>query len=202
MEGRHLDLRAIVGMASWCTCCPRVAMRPVFATLLVGSVLASCLSGCLPHHHARHHHGGGTAVAFGAGMLLGAAIASEARKEPEDPERPYRYYSNGYFSWPATPRSSKDTPRQDEGGPPFDVSAARATFNGIDLTGCMDGGAPKYGHAKVTVAPTGRVERVVIDDPPGLPPRAVACIGERLGGATLPPFRGEAVNVGTTFHLR
>jgi hypothetical protein len=172
------------------------------AKLLAGSALATCLTGCMAGHRY-HGHRGGQALALGAGFLVGAAIAEAARssREPEDAERPYRFYSNGYFNPPATPRSPKDLLTEKEGPPPFDLHAARAALGEVDLAGCGEAGVHGFGHARITIMPNGRIAKVVIDEPPGMSAAEVSCIGQRLGAATLPPFHGSPVTMGTTYRV-
>jgi hypothetical protein len=40
----------------------------------------------------------------------------------------------------------------------------------------------------VTFGQTGAVVKIVIEAPPGLSSQAVACLGERIGTASVPPF--------------
>jgi hypothetical protein len=174
----------------------------LFARLLAGCALATCLTGCMSGHRI-HGHRGSHALALGAGLLVGAAIAEAARanREPEDPERPYRFYSNGYFNPPATPRSPKDLVTENDGLPPFDLHAARVALGEVDLAGCGEAGVHGFGHARVTITPTGRVAKVVIDEPPGMAPAEVDCIGQRIGAAPLSSFRGSPVTMGTTVYV-
>ena len=58
-----------------------------------------------------------------------------------------------------------------------------------------------YGHAKVTFNPDGKASKVVVDTPDGLSSSAVKCVGDRLGAATVPEYRGNLVTVGTTWFV-
>lgn len=87
--------------------------------------------------------------------------------------------------------------------PAFDYAAARSALAAANLGACRAAGTPRgYGHASVTFSPSGNVIRIVVDAPGGLSPDAVACIGRELGTATVPPFAGRDVTVGTGWVIR
>jgi hypothetical protein len=183
-----------------------------FIRFLIAGILSIVLLGCGTYsRHGRYGHvhsrgGGGSGVALAVGVLAGAAIvaassSSSDRREPE-PERVYVnnvYYVNGP---PApTPRSTRDEVK-DSGLPAFDPQAARVALNNIDVSGCREAGAPKgYGHAMVTFNPDGRISKVHIDVPTGLSQDAASCIGDRMGTATITPFKGSLVTMGTTYRV-
>lgn len=101
----------------------------------------------------------------------------------------------------AAPPARREAPRDERAF--FDpIAARRALDDAADLSACRTAGAPsRYGHARVTLNPDGRVSKVVIDAPAGLPPETTACIGERLGKTRVAPFRGGLVTVGTSFFV-
>lgn len=168
---------------------------------------AFALNGCYGHHgvHVRshhHHHGGGDlALAATVGIIAGVAIAASGESErPRQPE-PVYYQPVVYVSTPATPASPRDrVPSDDDSS--FDAKSARAALGAVDLSACRAEGAPRgYGHAKVTFNPDGKASKVVVDTPDGLSSSAVKCVGDRLGAATVPEYRGNLVTVGTTWFV-
>lgn len=85
----------------------------------------------------------------------------------------------------------------------FDPIAARMALSAVDVSSCPPStSSERYGHARVTMSPDGRITKVTIDHPEGLAAEAIECIGERLGGVRVEPFRGSYVTVATTFRLR
>ena len=182
-------------------------MNHLFSRLLLVGVLGAGAMGCRHSlHYSSHgihrHHDGAETIAVVAGVIAGAALV-EAAREPE-PERVY--YSTVYYYGPPpppTPRSPRDLVEDDVELPPFDPHAARSALNGIEVSTCREAGAPTgFGHAKVTFNPDGRISKVVVDEPPGMSEAAAKCIGDRIGTATVPPFKGSLVTMGTTYHVR
>lgn len=112
-------------------------------------------------------------------------------------------YSNVYvYGQPPAPGPNRENSPATTDLPPFDPHAARAALNEIDVTACQETGAPHgFGHAKVVFNPDGRISKVVVDEPSGLSQQAAKCIGDRLGTATVPPFKGGFIAMGTTFHV-
>ena len=55
--------------------------------------------------------------------------------------------------------------------------------------------------SRVTMNPDGVISRVVVEDPAQLEPQVAECVGRLLGRATVDPFRGSMVVVGTSFRL-
>jgi hypothetical protein len=84
--------------------------------------------------------------------------------------------------------------------PPLDPTAARNAFAAVDFSPCQ--APPTVGHAKVTLNPDGHVSRVEITDPGDLDPEIAQCIGRQIGRASVQPFRGGMVVLGTTFRVR
>ena len=86
---------------------------------------------------------------------------------------------------------------------PFDEVAAQEALNDVVLDGCARLGAPRgEGRARVTFRLDGAVTVVEIQEPQGLAPAAVECIGDRLRDASAPPFRGAPVDVSDDAVLR
>ena len=188
---------------------PSILFRALPFALLVATV-----SGCSAHygrdarssrgHH--HHHSDGVLVA--TGLILGAAvIASEVERSRErgrvvvvDETMYLRPRPTVFAVFPASPR---DRVQPTESTTPFDAAAARTALASVDLGPCREAGAPRgYGHAQITYAGSGAITQVVVDAPSGLPPQAVACVGDRLGTATSSPFGGRDVTVATSWFIR
>lgn len=122
----------------------------------------------------------------------------------------YHYEPQGYVylqtqKAPATEPASE--PIVVEAAPvekiPFDRDAAAKALAAVDLDDCRrDDEGRTTVHATLTYEPTGNVSRVTIDRPAGLPVKTVACIGQKLGGARVPSFDGNAVLVSRSFPLR
>ena len=130
-------------------------------------------------------------------------MSTGAAPEPEPTYVSNVYYVNGASPVRPVPQrpSAERAPAADL--PPFDPHAARRSLDAIDVGSCVAAGATRgFGHAKVTMNPDGRISKVVIDEPAGLSAEAAKCIGDRIGTATTPPFKGSFVTVGTTFHVR
>lgn len=145
-----------------------------------------------------------------AGAIAGVAIASavhdanvahERALERERDPGPYGqrvYVVTRYENAPPRRATAEPPPPP----PPFDAKRARAALSEVDLTACREAGAPRgYGHAKATINPSGDISKVVIDEPSGMPPAAVKCVGDALGTATVPEFSGNLVTVGTTWFV-
>ena len=161
------------------------------AKLVVGGVLAVSLLGC-------GHGGGNVATGIVAGAAIGAMAMAAANPPPPEP----RYYgsSTSYVqAAPAQPVYGPVQPRPDDELPAFNAAGTRAALAAIDVTPC--GGPPGYGHARVTMNPDGVISRVVVEDPAQLEPQVAECVGRLLGRATVDPFRGSMVVVGTSFRL-
>jgi hypothetical protein len=99
--------------------------------------------------------------------------------------------------------SPRDRAQISEKLPPFDAASARAALASVDVSTCRQAGAPQgYGHARVTFNPDGAISKVIVDEPAGLTPQALQCIGDRLGSVRAQPFEGSLVTVGTVWHVR
>jgi hypothetical protein len=172
-------------------------MRPLASAaclvLAVATLSSTALTGCGPR---------GAAV-FVTGVFVGAALASHEDHEvivyepsPVVIAGPYEYVP------PPAPPARERVPTDP---PPatFDIGAARNSLGAARVARCRAEGAPRgYGHARVTFTPGGNVSRVVVESPTGMSPDAVACIGRELGGASVPPFDGRDVTVGTGWLIR
>lgn len=134
---------------------------------------------------------------FAAGVLTGVAIASQPSPESvvyEPEPEPAVLIAPTHMPPPA--------PVRPEAGPRFDQGAARNALDSVDVDACKAEGLPNgYGHARVTYARDGHVQKVVIDGPAGLSPEAVSCVGNALGAAMVPAFDGAPVTVATTWHV-
>ncbi len=149
------------------------------------------------------------------GVIVGAAIVDAASShhhyghyEHYEHETTYVYVNNGstaYVNSPgaaALPRSTRDDPPDGTGLPAFDPTAARSALAAVELSKCSAVGAPRsYGHAIVTINPSGDISKVVVDEPGGMSAMAVGCIGDEIGKVRVAPFRGSLVNMGTTWYV-
>lgn len=135
---------------------------------------------------------------------MGAVIAAQDR-EPPGYERTTIVYVNSAPLGPHVylPASARDRTPKDDRLPPLDPHVARAALSAVDLSSCRDAGVPAgaQGHAVVTLNPSGDISKVVVDQPRGLSPDAVECIGHAIGGARIAPFRGSLVTIGTTWYV-
>jgi hypothetical protein len=174
-------------------------------------VAASLATGCAPYGRAGYAHYGhprGAAAILDV-FVAGAVLAAEASRaadasdaEASEPPSPTIIVVQ---AGPPPPPAQMLPPAAPE--PPhvsFDAGAALDALRAIDLTACVDRGAPSrtYGHARVTFAPTGQATAVVIDRPTALPPDAVTCLGDRLGRASAPAFDGSPATIGTGFVVK
>jgi hypothetical protein len=187
-----------------------------FARLLVSGLLATLAGGCghalsstssTSGHYHHHHRDNDVAGAVFAGIVVGAAVAELAQSEPERAPEPVVVYPQTVYVYGAPPaplpRSARDTAPEVDALPAFDPQVARTALNAVDVSPCARSGAPRgYGHAKVILNPDGRISKVTIDEPESMSADAIKCVGDRLGAATVPPFRGSLVTMGTTFNVR
>jgi hypothetical protein len=131
-------------------------------------------------------------------------VVESPRPVPEPPEV---YYSSGYGMPPPPPPPPSVTPPPPPGASSpmqrFDAAGAHAELNAIDPSACWPAGTVHgYGKARVTFAPNGTVELVEITNPvQGTPPDS-ACVSEKYGSASVPPFGGSSVAVYATFYVR
>jgi|HubBroStandDraft_4_1064222.scaffolds.fasta_scaffold157279_2 hypothetical protein len=78
----------------------------------------------------------------------------------------------------------------------FRLGAGYGAVGRIDLSPCKDRGLDTgYVHMHVTFGEGGSIARAVIESPTQPPPEALACIGELLEEATVPPFQGGDVTL-------
>ena len=139
---------------------------------------------------------------FAPALLATAIIGMESHTEQEHPEpEEVPVYPGEYVVDPQMAFESPPPPAP-PAAPPFDANAARNALASVDLAACRAAGAPRgYGHAKVTVIPSGDISKVVIEEPSGMSPAATQCIGAAIGRVTVPEFGGRFVTVGTTFFV-
>ena len=169
-------------------------------------LLCPAITACGPSFHgvqACHpSHGGDRVMAVAdAAAQVAAAIVFVISVAPHQDDHDYDVTDEPLPYVPAPPGPPLPPSPRDAVAPEeearFDGLAARAALGRLDLAPCRSRGAPHgYGHARVTFAEDGRVARVVIDAPAGLPEDAVACIGARLGEAHVAAFAGPAAPVG------
>lgn len=168
------------------------------ARLALSVLLAVGVAGCGQYYaigQADAHRG------F-AVFLPGGGLAVMGRSPPPEPV----FVSVAHVGIDAPPsRAPRDVerPRPDH-LPSFDPHTARSALSRIDVSDCVatNGASRRYGHARVTMNPDGRVSKIVIDEPARLSPEEVKCVGDRLGAATVPAFKGSLVTIATTFYLR
>ena len=182
-------------------------------TLLLASMFGLVtLNGCATtgfgyHHHSYGHHGdGGGGFALLTGILVGAAISESLHDSPREPEvltdaEPPPNDAPpppALTAWPLPPPLPERVH-----APGLDPIVARNALRAVDVSACRkEQAAPiGYGHARVTFDPDGVVKSVVVDGPAGLSDAAVACIGAKIGEASVPPFRGPATTAGYTFRI-
>ncbi len=78
----------------------------------------------------------------------------------------------------------------------FRLGAGYGAVGRIDLTPCRDRGLdPGYVHLHVTFGVGGSIARAVVESPTRPPPEALACIGDLLEEAEVPPFQGGDVTL-------
>jgi len=144
-------------------------------------------------------------VAAATAHLAAEIDRQTTRRHVASEQATYVYVQPGCALPPAPlpPASPRDRVPTNEGPRSFDPVVARVALSGVDLTSCRDAGVPSgnFGHAQVTFASSGNVERIAVDGPAGLSAEAVGCVGAALGRATVPPFRGSAVTVPTTWRV-
>lgn len=143
---------------------------------------------------------------FAGGLIVGSALANAASSHHDHERTTVVYVNNspGYYPAPGPPPppSRNDRMPVDDPLPTFDPSAARSALTAVELSKCSDSGAPRaYGHAIVTINPSGDISKVVVDEPGGMPAAAVQCIGDEIGKVRVTPFRGSLVTMGTTWYV-
>ncbi len=155
-------------------------------------------TGCYGRHNG--------AAIFATGLVIGSVLTADRHHEHEHEHVTNTYVTvvPAYAATPPSPPSPRDRVRGQESDlAGFDAKAARSSLAAQDVAKCRETGAPSgYGHAKVTFNPSGETTKVVIDEPNGLTPAAAKCIGDELGKATVPEFKGSLVTVGTTWFVR
>lgn len=189
-------------------------MRRPLALVLLALSLAAV--GCGHTHssyrsrsHTHHHSHTTTGEAVALGILTGAAIVAAATDPPRPPPEPVVVRETLYVpvAPPAPPPPPLPPSPRDRAEPAtlpsFDPIAARVALSAVDVGACRDAGVPSgtRGHAFVTVDPDGTSSKVVVDEPSGLPPAGVECVGLGLGAIRVKPFRGSHVTVGTTWRV-
>ena len=78
----------------------------------------------------------------------------------------------------------------------FRLGAGYGAVGRVDLTPCRDRGLdPGYVHIHVTFGVGGSVARAVVESATQPPAEALACIGDLLSEASVPPFAGGDVTL-------
>jgi hypothetical protein len=78
----------------------------------------------------------------------------------------------------------------------FHLGAGYAAIGHVDLAPCRDRGLdPGYVHMRVTFGSAGTVVRAIVESLAQPSPEALACISERLAGASVPVFQGDDVTL-------
>jgi hypothetical protein len=86
---------------------------------------------------------------------------------------------------------------------PLDPALAFAAVHAVDVSSCSnEGGAGGYGHARVTFGADGHTAGLLVRAPQGLSKEAEDCIEHRFGAASVSPFDGSPVTVGTSFYVK
>jgi hypothetical protein len=85
---------------------------------------------------------------------------------------------------------------------PLDPALALAAVRAVDVSSCSEGGPGGYCHVRVTFGANGHPVGVLLEAPPGLPQPAVDCVQRQFGTASVPPFDGSPMRVGTSFYVR
>ena len=168
------------------------------------------LAGCTRH--------GANGLLFAIRVVELAAVVAASTSEPPPPQEVvvrHEVVVRNETPPPAAPPSTPSTPSTTTRVPvaaravdvvdgdraAFDAMGARAALRSIDVGACRARELPRgHGHAVVTFAPSGGVSEILIDEPAGLSPRAVACLAESYRMANVRAFSGTtSVDVGTTW---
>ncbi len=87
----------------------------------------------------------------------------------------------------------------------FDREAASSALVAIadgSLQKCKATNAPKGdGHLTITFAPSGQATGAVVDKGPWVGTPVAKCMQREFARATVPPFSGDPVKVGKSFHF-
>ena len=179
--------------------------RALPVTWLASLLLVLPLTGCTRH--------GANGLLFAIRVVELAAVVAASTAEPPPPQeivvRHEIVVRNEPPPAPSTPSTATRVPVAaapmvdafDADRRAFDAMGARTMLHSIDVSACRARELPRgHGHAIVTFAPSGAVTEILIDEPAGLSPRAVACLAESYRTANVRAFSGAAsVEVGTTW---
>lgn len=98
--------------------------------------------------------------------------------------------------------SAKEPTAAKADGPAFDRSAAAASLSSVDLGKCKVTNAKRgEGHVMVTFMAVGTVSSAIVDRGPMVGTPTAKCIASQYTKATIPPFKGDPVQVGKSFKL-
>lgn len=84
----------------------------------------------------------------------------------------------------------------------FDKQAATNAINEVSLQKCKVTNAEKGdGHVMITFTPAGIAQAAVVDKGPWVGSPVAKCMAKAFKKVKVPPFTGETVTVGKTFHF-
>jgi hypothetical protein len=87
-----------------------------------------------------------------------------------------------------------------DSAPPFDRGATAKALGSVTLGDCESPHGPTgSGHLKVTFAPDGSVQSVLVDQPPFAGTTVGACVARKFREIHIPEYAGSAVTVGKSF---
>jgi len=143
---------------------------------------------------------------FTPGCLHESAVAFEPEETTVEPAPPAGQDSEIVVA-DDTP-VAEDGPHGDQPAPAYPVSipgrewhffalgAGYGALGKIDLSPCRDEGLPSgYWHVRVTFGPSGRIVHAAVESPVAPSREALACIGDKLTGPTVPRFDGHGVTL-------
>jgi len=81
----------------------------------------------------------------------------------------------------------------------FDPARTHAALANIDLLECRAVAPRGYGHAQVTVHPSGGISQVRVAPP--VSAAGAKCIGDELERARVPLFKGDPVSMNATWYV-
>lgn len=113
--------------------------------------------------------------------------------------------AGGSWAGPRKPKAPKPVPApvaSEEAAAPFDRQAAATVLSSVDLVKCKSTNAPRGdGHIMVTFTPAGAAADALVDKGPMMGTPVAKCIARAFKKAKVPPFKGDAVQVGKSFRF-
>jgi hypothetical protein len=93
-------------------------------------------------------------------------------------------------------------PQTAGGASEFDKQAAATAITEVSLQKCRATNASRgEGHVTITFTPGGSAAQATIDKGPWIGSPVAKCMAREFRKTKVPPFRGDAVTVGKTFHF-